>query len=332
MSTSARLGRGNAQPNAGDSNAEWTHDLHHINNPSASKGFKVAPRGPKSAHLNVRNTRLHAALNGSASSPALNSQFNILGTSKPTTGISIRGLAGPYLVAAKNLSLGTTAADVEAAMAPVGGPLLSCLIIAEKPKVIAEMVFETKEGADKVVETFNNQNVSSTQISAETLADTQTLKADGNILHVYHKSGAIPKAHDLSEYAQYNNSSNSHSSPSIPTGPRHDRPARSVTPVGPKADRYFPRPRSQDRSRRDVNQSNTSRSGSVVDGAYGFDEKMETDNDDGYDKNRGRGLYSDTIIGGGYGGNRGGNDRGRTRGNSWDRGRGGGNDRGRGYR
>jgi len=37
--------------------------------------------------------------------------------------------------------------------------VLSCLIIATKPKVIAELVFESKEGADNVVDTLNNQNV-----------------------------------------------------------------------------------------------------------------------------------------------------------------------------
>lgn len=63
---------------------------------------------------------------------------------------------------AKNFALGTTVADIESAMTPVGGVALSCRIIAERPSVIAEIVFETKEGADNVVDTFNNQNVSAT--------------------------------------------------------------------------------------------------------------------------------------------------------------------------
>jgi hypothetical protein len=74
--------------------------------------------------------------------------------------MSIRGLAGPYVVMAKNFALGTTAADIDSAMTPVGGVTTSCRLISEKPTVIAEIVFETKEGADNVVETFNNQNVS----------------------------------------------------------------------------------------------------------------------------------------------------------------------------
>jgi hypothetical protein len=59
----------------------------------------------------------------------------------------------------KNLALGTTVADIESAITPVGGAVLRCQLIAERPKVIAEVKFETKEGADNVVDTLNNQNV-----------------------------------------------------------------------------------------------------------------------------------------------------------------------------
>ncbi len=66
----------------------------------------------------------------------------------------------------KNLAAGTTVADIESAMVPVGGTVLNCRLIAERPKVIAELVFETKEGADNVVDTFNNQNVNYTILSS----------------------------------------------------------------------------------------------------------------------------------------------------------------------
>lgn len=62
---------------------------------------------------------------------------------------------------AKNFAFGTTAADIESAMTPVGGLILSCRIVTERPSVIAEIVFDSKDGADNVVDTFNNQNVSS---------------------------------------------------------------------------------------------------------------------------------------------------------------------------
>jgi len=273
-----------------------------LNNPAADKVTQI-PRGPKAGRGN-RNDRLYTALNGSASSPALNSQFNIVGSAKTTAGISIRGLAGPYIVIAKNLAVGTTAADIESAMTPVGGVVLGCRLIAEQPKVIAELIFESKEGADNVVDTFNNQNVSRVDSSIDGFL-TFPGQADGNILHVYHKAGPVPpRAKLLSAQAASSE--------------------RSVTPTGPRADAITERSD-------DTRSGYGSRSGrtpprrrefggrdDVIDGSYGFDEdRMDTD--DRQDGGRGRGLYSDTMIG----------NRGRGRGNSRDRGRG---ERGRGYR
>ena len=62
---------------------------------------------------------------------------------------------------AKNFAQGTTADDIESAMTPIGGVCLNCRIVTESPSVIAEIIFESREGADNVVSTFNNQNVSS---------------------------------------------------------------------------------------------------------------------------------------------------------------------------
>lgn len=75
-------------------------------------------------------------------------------------GITIRGLAGPFVVMAQNFAPGTTAADIESAMAPVGGLITSCRLVKQHPIVTAELVFESKEGADNVIATFNNQTVS----------------------------------------------------------------------------------------------------------------------------------------------------------------------------
>jgi hypothetical protein len=110
-------------------------------------------------------------------------QANILPSShglnvKPETGLSIRGTAGPFVVQASNFAPGTTAADIEAAIHSVAtddmgnNGLSLCRIMTSNPTVMAEMVFTEKYLAEKVVETFNNQ------------------KADGRILHVYHKHGA----------------------------------------------------------------------------------------------------------------------------------------------
>lgn len=75
-------------------------------------------------------------------------------------GLSIRGLAGPFAVMSQNFAPGTTAADIESAMTPVGGEMLSCRILKTTPLLVAEMVFATKEGGDAVISTFNNQTVS----------------------------------------------------------------------------------------------------------------------------------------------------------------------------
>ncbi|KAI9049193.1 hypothetical protein LZ554_007040 [Drepanopeziza brunnea f. sp. 'monogermtubi'] len=254
-SNAARPARPTARPQpAVNINSEWTHDLHNSNNLS-SRTSQAPPRGPKAGRAN-RNERIHSALSGSASSPSLNGQFNIVGTSKPASSISIRGLAGPALVVIKNLATGTTAADIESAMVPVGGSVLSSRITSERPKVVAELVFETKEGADNVVDTFNNQN------------------ADGNRLEVFHHTGPLPAYVKLlvqSPAQQIH----------TPQGPRADinRDRRS----GYETYRYPPRERSRER-RRQYSRDD------VTDGSYGFNDRMETD------EFVNGGLYSDNLI------------------------------------
>ncbi|CZT07641.1 uncharacterized protein RCO7_10258 [Rhynchosporium graminicola] len=252
---------------AGNVNAEWTHDLHNINNAPASKLTAGPPYGPRAAaaHKN-RNERVYTALHASASSPSLNGQFSIVGKAKPGPGINIRGLAGPSMVMIKNLALGTTAADVESAMTPVGGTVLSCRVIAEQPKVIAELVFETKEGADNVVDTFNGQN------------------ADGHLLQVYHISGPLPTNMKPTTAAAATTPA---PRSNTPQGPRADRNPAAETRSGYNvADRYPPRERSRERRR------DHSRGEDVVDGTYGFndDDRMDTDEVEN------RGLYSDGLL------------------------------------
>lgn len=77
----------------------------------------------------------------------------------PSQGLSIRGLAGPFVVMAQNFAPGTTAADIESAVTPVGGLVISCRLVKTHPIIIAEIVFESREGGERVIETFNNQTV-----------------------------------------------------------------------------------------------------------------------------------------------------------------------------
>ncbi|KAI1633206.1 hypothetical protein F4809DRAFT_652720 [Biscogniauxia mediterranea] len=192
---------------AGNVNGDWTHDLHNTktnthNNPKAQRpqpnslaarihapGTTLPkPRpGPANARPN-RAAKLANAFDRTSSSPfAAQQQMNVNTPAQSTGhGISIRGLAGPFVVMAQNFAPGTTAADIESAMTPVGGLVTSCRLVKTHPLVIAEIVLESKEGADRVIQTFNNQT------------------ADGRTLHVYLKPGAV-----------YN--------PMPPTGPRAQR-------------------------------------------------------------------------------------------------------------
>lgn len=88
--------------------------------------------------------------------PEANGQANIRDTGAE---ITIRGLAGPYTVVGSNFAPGTTAADIESAMLPVGGEMQDCRIVAKVPTIIAEMVFAEKAKADNVIATFNNKRV-----------------------------------------------------------------------------------------------------------------------------------------------------------------------------
>ncbi|UKZ69047.1 uncharacterized protein TrAtP1_010059 [Trichoderma atroviride] len=72
---------------------------------------------------------------------------------------------------AQNFAPGTTAADIESAMTPVGGEMVSCEIVKTQPFIIVEMAFASREGGEKVIETFNNKT------------------ADGRIIKVYPKPG-----------------------------------------------------------------------------------------------------------------------------------------------
>lgn len=115
-------------------------------------------------------------------------------TGPSSKGFTIRGLAGPFAVMAQNFAPGTTAADIENAMTPIGGLILSCRVMKHHPIVIAEIVFESKEGADNVIATFDKQT------------------ADGRVLSVYHKPSGptYPLTSQLPP-------------PRAPTGPRSQR-------------------------------------------------------------------------------------------------------------
>ncbi|KAF2764669.1 hypothetical protein EJ03DRAFT_331635 [Teratosphaeria nubilosa] len=89
-------------------------------------------------------------------------------------GLNIRGAArGPWVVRASNFAPGTTAADIESVMFSTGGKMNYCRLVSSAPTVIAEMSFVEHDGAEKVIEMFNNK------------------KADGRLLHVHYADGRV---------------------------------------------------------------------------------------------------------------------------------------------
>ncbi len=142
-----------AQP---DINGQWGHDLHRLNNPKASRVSHLPAKS--SAAKASRNDRLFAALQSDSVQKGTSEQISIRGASK---GITIRGVAGPFVVMASNFANGTTASDIQTAMEPHGGEVVSCKVITAHPTVMAEIVFVEKSGAENVIATFNNQKVRS---------------------------------------------------------------------------------------------------------------------------------------------------------------------------
>lgn len=84
------------------------------------------------------------------------SQLNIV---QAAPSLTIKGLAGPFAVMGQNFAPGTSPADVESAMTPIGGEMVSCKLIKSQPFVLMEMVFASREGGERVIQTFNNQTV-----------------------------------------------------------------------------------------------------------------------------------------------------------------------------
>jgi hypothetical protein len=107
---------------------------------------------------------LEKAFNSTSSPLALSNQVNVVNAAKKSTGFSIRGLAGPCVVVAENFAPGTSAADIENAMSSFGA-MLRCSLVHSGSTVVAELEFETREGADNVIANFHNQVVSFPSLS-----------------------------------------------------------------------------------------------------------------------------------------------------------------------
>ncbi|PSN66975.1 hypothetical protein BS50DRAFT_573764 [Corynespora cassiicola Philippines] len=143
---------------AGNIDGKWQHDLHNLSNRTGPAPKKRLNRTVSASQVE-RNSRTYDKFAG------------IINDKDDSAEFSIRGVAtgGPCVVIASNFAPGTTSADIEAVMAPHGGDLLNCRLVASNPTVMCELTFATREGANNVIATFNNK------------------KADGRLLYVYLK-------------------------------------------------------------------------------------------------------------------------------------------------
>jgi hypothetical protein len=145
---------------AGSIEGKWQHDLHKLNNPNGptARARGPAPNRTASASQVDRNSRTYDKF---ASVLSRNAHVPASARNNDAPGFNIRGVAngGPYTVIASNFAPGTTAADIEAVMAPHAGETLGCRLLTAAPTVMVELQVVTKEGADNVIATFNNQKV-----------------------------------------------------------------------------------------------------------------------------------------------------------------------------
>ena len=140
---------------AGSIDGKWQHDLHKLNNPRGAANTRNSLARTASASQVERNTRTFDKFAPSITRGAA-ARVN------DAPGFSIRGVAngGPCTVVASNFAPGTTAADIEAVMSPIGGETLGCRLLSANPTVMVELQFASREGAENVIATFNNQKVS----------------------------------------------------------------------------------------------------------------------------------------------------------------------------
>lgn len=138
----------------------WSSDPHLPSN------RQHPARRSRQEYSHARSFRSKALRNAGPLNPRGISLPRAQSNVNPDNGeISIRGTApGPYLVIGSNFAPGTTAADIESAMQPSGGVMLSCTIAQLLPTVTAEMIFAEKENADNVIATFNNKKVMISEI------------------------------------------------------------------------------------------------------------------------------------------------------------------------
>jgi hypothetical protein len=146
-----------AKPSA-NIDGKWQHDLHKSVNPHGPPAGKNFKRTASASQID-RNTRTFDKFKSvlqKNSAPQVQDE---------PTGFSIKGVAngGPVTVIASNFASGTTANDIEAVMSPIAqnadSEVVSCRLISSTPTVMVELVVDKREGAQTIIDMFNNKKV-----------------------------------------------------------------------------------------------------------------------------------------------------------------------------
>ncbi|KAK6539937.1 hypothetical protein TWF694_008771 [Orbilia ellipsospora] len=200
-------------------NGKWTHDLHASVTTTKKNKILSSTNGAKAPIIlkpgvaeKLASNRLFEALHGmgggnTGKPSAEDLGISIRGTSKSSgSGITIKGSAGPFAVQGSNFAPGTTASDIRNVMESRNLNVLNCGILNAKPTVIAEILFEKRDDAQRCIEEFNNR------------------LADGRLLHFILKdTPQLPVPPKVRAVTQ----SQPISKP-IPTGPKGQRGPSNV--------------------------------------------------------------------------------------------------------
>ncbi|KAL4910362.1 hypothetical protein BDW74DRAFT_51367 [Aspergillus multicolor] len=123
--------------------------------PGSRASAAVAARGRNTTAGTKPTRRRHSDENRLISAiNAANSQATV----RNARGLNIKGASSaPPVVIGSNFAPGTTAADIQSAIEPVSGKIISCWITSHNPTVTAEITFAEKSSAEKAVANFHNQ-------------------------------------------------------------------------------------------------------------------------------------------------------------------------------
>jgi len=150
-------------------NQHWEHSLTISRVLQRSVSATVKPtkstpatngrsRGNHGKKDRVNAEQVWKALQSDNGNVIAQSRSAISGNSR-NNNLSIKGASGPFIVVGSNFAPGTTAADIQSALEPATGPMLSCRIIASSPSVMAEFAYADKSAAELVVANYHNQRV-----------------------------------------------------------------------------------------------------------------------------------------------------------------------------